>query len=180
MIQANGIIVANIVGAIVAVLCVISMQMRTKKGILAFQIVGNILYSLQFLILWEISTALIAIIALLRCVFFYICEKRNIKAPFWGFMLFTSIGVIVTVLTGKNAVDILPLIGMTAATYGYYSHNVNTTRRSMMCANICFTIFCIITSAYTSALNEMFQFISGAVALWRYRSKGLKAQETRE
>ena len=72
-------ILAQICGAIVLVLTVVSVQFKTKEKILLFQIIANVIVAVQYFLLNALTGGVVAIINTIRCVIFYLYKKKDKK-----------------------------------------------------------------------------------------------------
>lgn len=65
-------IIAQMLGGIVLLLTVISVQQKTKERILMFQIIANILISVQYFLLNALTGGVVSTINIIRCIIFYL------------------------------------------------------------------------------------------------------------
>jgi len=161
-------IIAQIIGGIVLILTVISVQFKTKEKILICQIVANILVAIQYFLLNALTGGVVAIINTIRCIIFYYYKKKD-KKPSVAFLgLFIAVAVISGVLTWQSAFSIIPIIAAIVFTYGLWQDNVKVTR-------ICTAItagnwigYNVIVKAYVGAIQSLAECISAIIAIFRY------------
>lgn len=69
-------IIAQVIGGIVLILTVISIQFKTKEKILICQIIANTLIAIQYFLLNALTGGVVAIINTIRCIIFYYYKKK--------------------------------------------------------------------------------------------------------
>lgn len=72
-------IFAQIIGGIVLILTVISIQFKTKEKILMCQIIANVLISIQYFLLDALTGGVVSIINVIRCIIFYVYKKKIVR-----------------------------------------------------------------------------------------------------
>ena len=80
-------IVSQIIGMFAVILWVLSIQNKEKKNILLFQIIANLLYSLQYFIIHAFSASLTDFFGIIKSLIFYNYTKNNKNIPIY--MLFS-------------------------------------------------------------------------------------------
>jgi len=149
--------------------------MKTKSGILFFMLMGNILWTLQFVFVGAIVGALIGCVSISRTLIFYLYSRKNRKAPFWILLLLLTGFLAIHIFRWESWHNILLILAM-AYTYGQWQDNRTVLRGTLIWTTIFNGIYCILSGAYTGAMNEFIQTGSASVALWRYRKRRAKGE----
>ena len=71
--------VAQGISILTAIVAIMSMQLKSMKGILISQIIANLLASSTYFVLGSFSGAGISLIAIIQLVVVYIYDKKNVK-----------------------------------------------------------------------------------------------------
>jgi len=163
-------IIAQALGIIITIICLISPHFKRKDYIMLFSTIANLLYLLVYYLLEQNSGVAMFMVATVRTFVFYLFAKKEQKAPFWVMLGFVLILVISTVITWDGWVCIFILISA-VNTYGQWQDNLKVVRISLVITTLSIGTYNILVMAYTGAINEFLLTISASIALWRYRKK---------
>jgi hypothetical protein len=144
--------------------------MKTKAGILFFMLMGNVLWSLQFLFLGAIAGALVGCVAITRTTIFFLYARKNKKVSVWILIALFAVFITINIIKWESWHNILLIMAM-AYTFGQWQENKTVLRGTLIWTTIFNCIYCVLVGAYTGALNEFMQTISASVALWRFRKR---------
>lgn len=121
-------IIAQILGIIGMLMSVLSYQQKGKARILTFQLLGSVLFVVNFFLLGAFSGAILNFVAIVRALIFIYEDKVHADHPVWTIGL-TAVYVLsyVSVFTifGKEPtvinlfVEILPVLAMTVTTVAF-------------------------------------------------------------
>ena len=121
-------IIAQILGIIGMLMSVLSYQQKGKARILTFQLLGSVLFVVNFFLLGAFSGAILNFVAIIRALIFIYEDKVRADHPAWTIGL-TAVYVLsyVSVFTifGKEPtvinlfVEILPGLAMTVTTVAF-------------------------------------------------------------
>ena len=121
-------IIAQILGIIGMLMSVLSYQQKGKARILTFQLLGSVLFVVNFFLLGAFSGAILNFVAIVRALIFIYEDKVHADHPAWTIGL-TAVYVLsyVSVFTifGKEPtvinlfVEILPVLAMTVTTVAF-------------------------------------------------------------
>lgn len=164
-------VIAQIIGAICLVLIFLNIQQKSKSKVLTFQIVINLLYTVQFFLLDAKTGAVISIINAIRCIVFYIFKKKNIKPSFIVLSLFMSVAVISGIVTWQNIYSSIVIISTLIYTYGLWQDNIKVIRICAAVMAIGWVVYSLLVGAYSGAITETVEFISAIIAIYRYDVK---------
>ena len=166
-------ILAQILGGIVLILTVISVQQKTKEKILIFQIIANIVISIQYFLLDALTGGVVSIINIIRCCIFYIYKKKNMKPSVTFLAIFILIAIVSGIWTWQNIFSVIPIIAAIVFTYGLWQDNVKITKICTAITSGNWGIYNLIVKAYVGALQSLAEFTSSIIAIVREKSKGV-------
>lgn len=164
-------IVAQIIGGIVLILTVISVQFKTKEKILMCQIIANILIAVQYFLLNALTGGVVSVINVIRCVIFYFYKKKNMKPSIVFLVIFVIVAIISGILTWQNVFSIIPIIAAIIFTYGLWQDNITVTRVCTAITAGNWTIYNIIVKAYAGMVQSISELISSIIAIIRKKYK---------
>ena len=158
-------------GALGMALCVGSFQCRDGRRMVLWQVVGNAVYILQYLLLGAYSgCAGIAVYTIANAV---VCFHHDTRKLWQGWKLvFSAILLAVSVLTWKDWASILPLIGSVGVIWSNWSKDEKTIRLGkLLCVGPCWALYGIYVGSIFGAISESVGMASALVALRRYAGK---------
>ena len=164
---------AQILGGIVLILTVISVQQKTKEKILIFQIIANIVISIQYFLLDAVTGGVVSIINIIRCWIFYIYKKKNMKPSVAFLVIFILVAIASGIWTWQNIFSVIPIIAAIVFTYGLWQDNVKITKICTAITSGNWGIYNLIVKAYVGALQSLAEFTSSIIAIVREKSKGV-------
>lgn len=160
-------ILAQILGGIVLILTVISVQQKTKEKILIFQIIANIVISIQYFLLDALTGGVVSIINIIRCCIFYIYKKKNMKPSVTFLGIFILVAIISGIWTWQNIFSVIPIVAAIVFTYGLWQDNVKITKICTAITSGNWGIYNLIVKAYVGALQSLAEFTSSIIAIVR-------------
>ena len=171
------------IGIVAALLGIASFQRKTQQGIVLFQLAGNVMWTLHFLLLGAAAGGLLNGIAILRGVVFYFRSERKWAAsPAW-YAVFIAMFAGAAAFSwgqGDGALALLPLGGMIFTTVSLALRNAFLVRVVSFGSSPCWLIYNIINFSIPGILTEIFAMCSIIIGIVRIdlpkmRRKGEKA-----
>ena len=160
-------ILAQILGGIVLILTVISVQQKTKEKILIFQIIANIVISIQYFLLDAVTGGVVSIINIIRCCIFYIYKKKNMKPSVTFLAIFILVAIASGIWTWQNIFSVIPIVAAIVFTYGLWQDNVKITKICTAITSGNWGVYNLIVKAYVGALQSLAEFTSSIIAIVR-------------
>ncbi len=164
-------ILAQIIGGIVLILTVISVQFKTKEKILICQMLSNLLISIQYFLLNALTGGVVSIINLIRCIIFYYYKKKNMKPSIVVLVVFIIVAIVSGILTWQSIFSIIPIIAAIVFTYGLWQDNIKITKICTAITAGNWSIYNMIVKAYAGAIQSIAECISGIIAIIRYKNR---------
>jgi len=161
-------IFVQILGIITLILFVISLQQRKKENFLLFQIVGTLLFILQYILTNKYTGAILFTIVLIRGLVFYYYKKKDLKPSLIILIIFQVALGISTYFSWQNILSIIPLIATSAKTWGTWQDDMKWIRRTSLLSQSIMIGYNLSAFMYTGALTELCNLISTIIAIWRY------------
>lgn len=103
-------LLSQVINCIGSTINMIGINIRDKKKVLIFFILGNMCVAISLGLLNAKAGMLVQIIFVIETIINYFLEKRNIKYPIWLIIVYVIVPVVVLSITFQSAWDILPII----------------------------------------------------------------------
>lgn len=175
--------IAQAIGILAMLFNILSYQSKQQKQIIALQLCGGLLFSVNYLLLGATVGGILNILAVVRAIIFLYKEKLKADRLPWLFA-FISLYIAVYVLNftvfGKEptpfnlVVELLPVIGMTALNIGFRLKNASDVRRCGLISSPAWLIYNIISGSWGAIACEILTLLSIVIGMFRYDHKGSK------
>lgn len=173
-------LIAQTVGIVAMAFNILSYQQKGSKGVVVMQLFGGALFSLHFFMIGATVGGILNLIGTFRAVVFSNREKFRADRLFWlvfFIVLFIASYILVFTAFGKefkavNAiVEVLPVIAMTATTFGFRSNNAKTIRRYSLISSPSWLVYNIVNISVGAIICEVFSLFSIVIGILRYDIK---------
>ena len=173
-------IAAQAVGIAAMAFNILSYQQKSRKGVIAFQLGGSILFCLNFFMLGAVVGGILNGIGIIRALVFLQKEKLRADRLVWqaGFTVAYILSYVLTfTLFGKEAtaanliVELLPVIGMVATTFSFRCTDAKTIRRFGLISSPSWLVYNIVNFAIGAIICEVLSLGSILIGMWRFDVK---------
>lgn len=169
--------IAQAVGIVAMFFFVFSYQQRQAKSIITWQMIGTLLFTINFLMLGEYLAAILNFIGFIRAVLFLKKDKLHTDCIGWliGFTIaylgayaltFTVFGTEPTPI--NFLLQCCPVLGMFFQHLGLRHEDTRKVRSFCMVGSAAWLVFNCFAVAIGAILCETFNIISIAVAMIRF------------
>lgn len=161
----------------------VSFQLREQKKLIRLQFYSSIVFSFHYFLLGAMMGCILNIIGICRAFVFSHKEKEWARKKIW---LYIFIGAYITVYiltftvlgleptTYNLLLELLPVIGMTATTIGFFLENAAQVRKLSLMNAPTWLVYNVISGSIGGALTEIFCLISVVVGIIRLDIKRKK------
>lgn len=163
-------ILAQILGALVIILNVISMQMKHKKQIVFMFALINIFSAITFVLLQGYSGTIICLFSVIQIIInnFFETKEKQVPKTIIGLYIITSIALgIPSTIASNNYIEILPIICSILYTITIVQEKEKNIRKISLVNIILWIIFDIASKAYTSSISDTIMLISILIGIYR-------------
>ena len=167
-------IISQILGFIALIIICIGYFVKKKSIFLIIQIAGNLFYAGSFLCLKVWTGGIITLISILRCIYFFICEKYNFKYTLHFIPIFFVAYITACILTWQSWLDIIPLCTSIMFTIALYIKNLGLMRYVLLVPNRLLCVYCILNQTYTSAILDFIEVIVIVIAICKFHFSNKK------
>lgn len=156
--------IAQIISILTAIVAIISMQMKSMKGILITQISANLLASSTYFLLGGFSGAGISIIAIIQLIVMFLYDKKQKKPHIWVIILFILAYIGYSILNFKEFIDIFPMLAAVIFSISIAQKNPSAYRWLSLIHPLCWLVYDTYMLAYINIIMRIGIFISAVIA----------------
>ncbi len=169
-------ILAQILALVACGLNVISMQCKTRKNILLFFLLGNVVGATGLLLLKAYAGALIQFVFGFQTLINYIYAIKNKKITWKLITFYITLSIVASIITFKSWIDIIPLISAILHTITIIQIKENRIRLVNLSSLLLWIPYYIVFDAYANLFTNLCIVVSNVVSIIRYDVK----KETRK
>ncbi len=160
-------ILSQIFGILAIIVFGISPHQKTKKKVLIVQLLANILYAIQYTLLYAFSAVVTNIIGGIKNYIYYYYEKKENKIPIKVLVIYIIIILIFGIFTFNGIYSLIPIFVSVLYGYGTWQNNLKSYRIINIVGSILWIIYNCIVGAYVGVIGNVFQLTSTIIAIIR-------------
>ncbi|MBQ7822408.1 MAG: YgjV family protein [Clostridia bacterium] len=162
--------IGQLLGIVAVILGFVSFQMKTPKGIIAFQIITAFVFSAHYLLIGAITAMVLNLLAALNCVLYYFREKRQSNSLVEP-VLYISLIIVSSILTWEGLHTLWLMLGLIAAAISLSLSDPQKTRAVMLIKSPLCLLYNAIVFSVGGIIYECAVFASSVIGLIRNRKK---------
>ncbi|MFR0823677.1 MAG: YgjV family protein [Clostridia bacterium] len=163
--------ISYIVGTIALMVWIFSIQVKGKEKILQTQMIANILYSIQYILIGAITAGSMNLVSALRSYVFYKKQKNtNMVSTTWLFVFITII-LVIAVITCRDFMSLIPIIITILYTYATWQKNTKVIRIIFLLAACIWIYYNFYIGAYVAIIGNGLEIISSIISMIRFDKK---------
>lgn len=171
-------IFAQVLGVLVAVICIVSAQFKHKWQMLLGSMLANLLNGLSFFFLGgALSAAILCWIAVFQTILFSYKAYHDKPITVFEKIIFLVAFAAVGIFNTKTFIDVLPAIGGILFVLGTFCKKEQHMRMVNVASNCVWISYEIIVVS-TAIIAQVLSLSSNLIALYRYRKKPQKTTES--
>jgi hypothetical protein len=161
------------IGFVGVALFIISYQIRSNRALFLCQLVGCLVFCVQFFLMGAYTGALSLIVNIVRNILLLRADEWK-----WAGSKITLVGVIgllavITVYTWAGWPSLLPFASVAVTIIGYWTRNAQKIRLTQLLGSPCTLLYDLIIHSWGGALSESITIISILVSIFRFGWKNL-------
>ena len=164
------------IGFVGVALFIISYQIRSNRALFFCQLLGCLVFCLQFFLMGAYTGAIGLIINIVR-------NLLLLKADSWKWakskatlaVIILLLGVM-TAYTWAGWKSLLPFISVAVTTVGYWTNNAQKIRLSQLIGSPCTLAYDLIVRTWGGALSEAIAIVSILFSIYRFGWRNLNVQ----
>lgn len=165
------------IGFLGVALFIISYQLKSNMALFFCQLLGCLVFCVQFIIMGAYTGAFGLLINILRNVLLLKSDKWkwvNSKRTLYAVLVLLTV---LTACTWAGWISLLPFISVGVTTIGYWTHNGQKIRASQLVGSPCTMLYDILIRSWGGALSEAITIVSILVSIYRFGWKELGEQK---
>lgn len=173
-------LIAQLVGMVAMMFNILSYQCKRQKAVIALQLCGGALFSVNYLLLGAAVGGILNILATVRALVYLFKDKLKADGTLWfvAFVLsYITVYILNFALFGKEPtalnliIELLPVIGMVALNIGFRLKNAADVRKCGLVSSPAWLIYNIVVGSWGAIICEVLTLISIFVGMLRHDKK---------
>lgn len=164
-------LIAQAIGVVAAMFGIFSFQQKSRGGILAFQIINNVFWTVHMFLLGAWAGGALNAIGIFRGIVFYFrADKKWAQSKLW-YAVFAAMFAGASVFAwvqGDGALCLLPLAGMLFTTVSLAERDPFRVRLISFLSSPCWLTYNVFKGSIPGVLTETFLMISIIVGILRH------------
>ncbi len=168
----------QVIGFVGVALFIVSYQIKSNRALFFCQMLGCVIFCVQFFLLGAYTGAISLFINVLRNVLL-------LKANVWKWArsrvtlaVILLLLVLTTVFTWAGWISLLPFVSMAVTTIGYWTRNGQKIRLSQLIGSPCTLLYDALIRSWGGALNEGIAIVSILISIHRFGWKALAKENS--
>ncbi len=164
------------IGFVGVALFIISYQIRSNRALFLCQLLGCLVFCLQFFLMGAYTGAIGLIINIVR-------NLLLLKADSWKWAKSKATMAVIILLLGVMTAytwagwkSLLPFISVAVTTVGYWTNNAQKIRLSQLIGSPCTLAYDLIVRTWGGALSEAIAIVSILFSIYRFGWRNLNVQ----
>ena len=167
----------QLIGFVGVAFFIFSYQIKSNRALFLFQLIGCILFCVQFFIMGAYTGALSLVVNIIR-------NFLLLKAKEWSWVkskltlaCIIAVLVVITVYTWAGLHSLLPFISVAVTSIGYWTDNAQKIRLSQLIGSPCTLVYDVIIRSWGGVLNETIVILSIVISIARFGWKNMGDNE---
>ena len=165
-------IIAQICGALSLLFLVCSYLSKDKNTYFKHQLVANIFYGLQYLLLNALTGFITQIVSIVKTFEFGREQKKYNKTSIISLIIFEVLYIATGFLSFSNPISLIPVIISLGYTWASWQPNLKITCIAGILAGLLWFIYNLNVSAYVALISSVIESFSGLIGLIKHIKAG--------
>ena len=167
-------IITQLIGYLGLLAFIISYQTKSNRRLYVIQMIGVLLFTLQFALLGAISGCLSLALTAVRNIMLYKYNDWSwIRSKIWPVILCVSFTVVL-VLTWGGPISLLAYAASVVSTVCYWTNNARNLRAAnLFVSSPCWIVYDLLVGSWGGFISEAFTMISIIVSIIRFGWKNM-------
>lgn len=167
-------IISQCIGFAAAAILLLSYQQRTHKRIVAMQACSGLLFAVQYFMIGAYEGMAGNIIGMIRSSVFLFRGKSKFVDSLACPILFALLAAISGIITYTSPASLLPMAAMMISSFVMWNPKTQQLRALTVPTSLMWLVYNLISSSYSGTVTEIFNLLSIAIGLIRFRKKTAK------
>ena len=167
-------IISQIIGFVAAAILLLSFQQRTHRRIVAMQACSGLLFAVRYFMIGAYEGMAGNIIGLIRSSVFLFRGKSKFVDSIACPIVFAILAAVSGIMTYTSPASLLPMAAMMISSFVMWNPKTQQLRALTVPTSLMWLVYNIISSSYSGTVTEIFNLLSIAIGLIRFRKKDAK------
>ena len=169
--ELNHAVLVNVIGEISILFLVLSFQMKDRIKILVINFIGAFGWTVYFVLMGDLTSALVGVIGLIRTIIFVFRDKHSwAKSPLW-LIFFLAISVVFGVSSFSSWKDIFSISAGILSIVSFYCLSERKLRLISVGCYSCWFANSVSKGYVIALISDVLTLVSVVLALIRYEIK---------
>lgn len=150
-----------------------SYQIKSNKALFMCQMIGCIIFCIQFFLMGAYTGAVSLIINIIRNLLLVKAKEWKWVSSKWTMLVIIAMLAAMTIYTWDGLISLLPFISVAVTTVGYWTNNAQKIRLSQFIGSPCTLVYDILIRSWGGVLSESITLISIIVSVIRFGWKNM-------
>ena len=177
-------IAAQVVGAIGILTSALIYQQKTRRRLIAFKLISDVIWGAHYAMLGAFSGMAICIIAVFRELIFINREDKKWAQHIIWPIIFVSAALSTAALTWNGPISILPAVASATSVIGFWIGKPRLSRILVFPITALMITYDVLSGSYAGLLNEAISVTSTVIGIIRLdikkKNKNVPAEEETE
>ena len=164
-------IISQLIGFIAAAILLLSFQQRTHKQIVAMQAFSGLLFAVQYFMIGAYEGMAGNIIGMIRSSVFFFRGKSKFVDSIACPVVFAILAAVSGIMTYTSPASLLPMAAMMISSFVMWNPKTQQLRALTVPTSLMWLIYNLINKSYSGTITEIFNLLSIAIGLIRFRKK---------
>lgn len=166
-------IMIQAIGFVGVAFFIASYQIKSNKALFMCQMIGCIIFCIQFFLMGAYTGAVSLIINIIRNLLLVKAKEWKWVSSKWTMLVIIAMLAAMTIYTWDGLISLLPFISVAVTTVGYWTNNAQKIRLSQFIGSPCTLVYDILIRSWGGVLSESITLISIIVSVIRFGWKNM-------
>lgn len=156
------------IGFLGVALFIISYQIRSNRVLFLFQLMGCVVFCIQFFLMGAYTGAISLIVNIARNLLLLKSNEWKWAKSHVTLIVILGLLLVMTIYTWAGWISVLPFASAAVTSIGYWTQNAQKIRLSQMFGSPCTLLYDILVHSWGGAVSEAIAILSIIVSIIRF------------
>lgn len=162
------------------IMIAISYFIKNKKWILLLNCMASAVYCVEYLLLGAYTGAILNVIGIARCIWYYIDELNDKKQNIVSIIVVAVVSLIAGIWTARLWVDAVAILSVLLLIYALWQPNIKFYRYSSVICSICWLVYNVCIGSILAIFTESIMLVFGVVGIVNLYTHNLVKNEQKQ
>jgi len=161
-------IIIQSIGFFGLIALVLSYQQKNRTRILGLMLIGQVAFTLHFIMLGALTAVGMNIVGMIRSMVFLLSDKKKWASWRYWPIVFIVLFLVAGLMAKESWLGVLPVVAMVIETSGLWLKNLKRLRMISLFPHPFWVVYNMIKGSWAGVITEVFVFSSILIAIVRY------------